>query len=93
NGHSYRQVAKALKTSKQPSLLQVQPPSTPTTTMPLFKSNKNKSASVASTPAQTPRTSIQDTRPTQINTMTREQVLEIVLKKSSCFTGSTRNIM
>ncbi|KAF9342686.1 hypothetical protein BGX26_007032, partial [Mortierella sp. AD094] len=51
------------------------------TTMSLFKSNKNKSASAASTPAQTHRTSMQGTRPSQANTMTREQAVEVALEK------------
>ncbi|KAG0195207.1 hypothetical protein BGX33_003957, partial [Mortierella sp. NVP41] len=50
--------------------------------MSLFKSNKNKSASAASTPAQTPRTSLSDQRPAQAIKMTRDQALEIVLSKS-----------
>ncbi|KAI1287123.1 hypothetical protein EDD11_010552, partial [Mortierella claussenii] len=53
--------------------------------MPLFKSNKNKSASAASTPAQTPRTSIHEERPSTAQTgtkMTREQALEKIMKTS-----------
>ncbi|KAI8361148.1 hypothetical protein B0O80DRAFT_493749 [Mortierella sp. GBAus27b] len=43
--------------------------------MPLFKSNKNKSASAASTPAQTPRSSMQETRP-KATAMTPEEALQ-----------------
>ncbi|KAI8361147.1 hypothetical protein B0O80DRAFT_525041 [Mortierella sp. GBAus27b] len=52
--------------------------------MPLFKSNKNKSASAATTPAQTPRTSMQEQRPEQLEAtkMTREQALETLMQKS-----------
>ncbi|KAF9084157.1 hypothetical protein BGX27_003906, partial [Mortierella sp. AM989] len=63
------------------------------TAMSLFKSNKNKSASAASTPAQTPRTSMQATRPSQVDAMTREKAIEAALKKSSHYTGPTMNIM
>ncbi|KAF9349100.1 hypothetical protein BGX26_012571 [Mortierella sp. AD094] len=49
--------------------------------MSLFKSNKNKSTSAASTPSQTPRTSMQGTRPSHANTMTREQAVENALEK------------
>ncbi|KAF9901537.1 hypothetical protein BX616_002226 [Lobosporangium transversale] len=57
-------------------------------TMPLFKSNKNKSASAATTPAQTPRTSIHEERPmttkagTNAHKMTRDQALEVIMKTS-----------
>ncbi|KAF9345917.1 hypothetical protein BGX26_002600, partial [Mortierella sp. AD094] len=52
--------------------------------MPFFKSNKNKSASAASTPAQTPRSSVQAARTTQANTlMTHDQVLEMVMQKTT----------
>ncbi|KAI8361153.1 hypothetical protein B0O80DRAFT_493754 [Mortierella sp. GBAus27b] len=52
--------------------------------MSLFKSNKNKSASAATTPAQTPRTSMQEQRPEQLEAtkMTREQALETLMQKS-----------
>ncbi|KAG0216619.1 hypothetical protein BGX31_000542, partial [Mortierella sp. GBA43] len=52
--------------------------------MPLFKSNKNKSASAATTPAQTPRTSMQEQRPEQLEAtkMTREQALESLMQKT-----------
>ncbi|KAF9537020.1 hypothetical protein EC957_009040 [Mortierella hygrophila] len=49
--------------------------------MSLFKSNKNKTASAASTPAQTPRTSVEAQRPIQVK-MTRDQALEMALRKS-----------
>ncbi|KAF9172508.1 hypothetical protein BGX20_005468 [Mortierella sp. AD010] len=48
--------------------------------MSLFKSNKNKSGSAASTPAQTPRTSMQETRPSYTNTMTLEQAVKALEK-------------
>jgi len=53
--------------------------------MSLFKFNKNKISSAASTPAQTPRASLNEQRPftAQATTkMTREQALEMVMKKS-----------
>jgi len=49
--------------------------------MSLFKSNKNKSTSAASTPAQTPRPSVEAQRPTQTK-MTRDQAIDVVLGKS-----------
>ncbi|KAF9537021.1 hypothetical protein EC957_009041 [Mortierella hygrophila] len=49
--------------------------------MSLFKSNKNKTSSAASTPAQTPRPSVDTHRPTQVK-MTRDQALEMALRKS-----------
>ncbi|KAG0248214.1 hypothetical protein BGZ95_008155, partial [Linnemannia exigua] len=52
--------------------------------MSLFKSNKNKTASAASTPAQTPRASLNEQRPatTEATKMTREQALEMAMRKS-----------
>ncbi|KAF9176349.1 hypothetical protein BGZ51_000888, partial [Haplosporangium sp. Z 767] len=53
--------------------------------MSLFKSNKNKTSSAASTPAQTPRTSMQEQRaatPMQTTKMTREQALQSIMQKS-----------
>ncbi|KAF9079111.1 hypothetical protein BGX23_005035, partial [Mortierella sp. AD031] len=50
--------------------------------MSLFKSNKNQSASAASTPAQTPRSSIDAHRPSQATKMTRDQALEMALNKA-----------
>ena len=50
--------------------------------MSLFKSNKNQSGSAASSPAQTPRSSVDAQRPTQANKMTRDQALEMALRKS-----------
>jgi len=61
--------------------------------MPLFKSNKNKSASAASTPAQTPRTSMQETRPTQAGAMTKEQAVEKALEKSAYLGVSINYLM
>lgn len=53
--------------------------------MSIFKFNKNKTASAATTPAQTPRSSMQTARPalTQANVMTREQALESLMKKTA----------
>ncbi|KAF9271663.1 hypothetical protein BGZ68_003259, partial [Mortierella alpina] len=49
-------------------------------------SNKNKTSSaassVASTPTQTPRPSMQEQRPAQATKLTREQALDMVMKKS-----------
>ncbi|KAF9111658.1 hypothetical protein BGW39_004297, partial [Mortierella sp. 14UC] len=51
--------------------------------MALFKSNKNKSTSAASTPAQSPRTSIDAQRPVgEGNTMTREQAIRLAMHNS-----------
>ncbi|KAG9320411.1 hypothetical protein KVV02_008351 [Mortierella alpina] len=55
--------------------------------MSLFKlSNKNKTASAASsvvsTPAQTPRSSMQEQQPAQATKMTRDQALEKIMKKT-----------
>ncbi|KAG0002452.1 hypothetical protein BGZ80_005973 [Entomortierella chlamydospora] len=83
NNYCHKQVAKALKPSKLPS----SPQAYTITTMSLFKSNKNKSASAASTPAQTPRTSMQGTRPSYTNTMTVEQAVE-ALEKSVQYNSS-----
>ncbi|KAK3805071.1 MAG: hypothetical protein JOS17DRAFT_819479 [Linnemannia elongata] len=49
--------------------------------MSLFKSNKNKTSSAASTPAQTPRPSVDAQRPSQVK-MTRDQALELALRNS-----------
>lgn len=67
------------------SPLQVQsnPSQKPYTTMSLFKSNKNKSASAAASPAQSPRTSIDARRPVvEGNTMTREQAVRLAMHNS-----------
>ncbi|KAG0375372.1 hypothetical protein BGX24_009186 [Mortierella sp. AD032] len=51
--------------------------------MSLFKSNKNKTASAATTPAQTPRPSVDAQRPSAQSTkMTREQALEEAMRKT-----------
>ncbi|KAK3841062.1 MAG: hypothetical protein J3R72DRAFT_524643 [Linnemannia gamsii] len=56
---------------------------TTTTAMSLFKSNKNKTSSAASTPAQTPRPSADGQRPSaQPTKMTRDQALELALSKT-----------
>ncbi|KAF9932773.1 hypothetical protein BGZ67_004590, partial [Mortierella alpina] len=57
-------------------------------TMPFFKSSsasaKNQTASAAATPAQTPRSSMQATRPKKEQaTMTVDQALEMAMKKTS----------
>ncbi|KAF8928691.1 hypothetical protein BGZ58_009450, partial [Dissophora ornata] len=70
----------ATNTSKSLSL---DPTYNTTSAMPFFKrSSKNQSTSAASTPAQTPRSSMQATRPNQTNTMTVEQALEMAMQKS-----------
>jgi hypothetical protein len=57
--------------------------------MPLFKSNKNKTASAATTPAQTPRASLNEQRPTtnasgtQATKLTRDQAVELALSKNA----------
>ncbi|KAG0071296.1 hypothetical protein BGZ89_011104 [Linnemannia elongata] len=54
-----------------------------TTIMSLLKSNKNKSASAAASPAQSPRTSIDAQRPVvEGNTMTREQAIRLAMHNS-----------
>ncbi|KAG0067533.1 hypothetical protein BGZ90_000953 [Linnemannia elongata] len=51
--------------------------------MSLFKSIKNKSASAAASPAQSPRTSIDAQRPVvEGNTMTREQAIRLAMHNS-----------
>jgi len=50
--------------------------------MPFFKSSKNQSASAASTPAQTPRSSVDGSRPAQANKMTKEQAIQMAMDKS-----------
>ncbi|KAG0071297.1 hypothetical protein BGZ89_011105, partial [Linnemannia elongata] len=49
-------------------------------TMSLFKSNKNKTASAATTPAQTPRASLNEQRPE--TKMTQEQAIKMAMKKT-----------
>ncbi|KAF9369020.1 hypothetical protein BGX21_006203, partial [Mortierella sp. AD011] len=61
--------------------------------MSIFKFNKNKSTSAASTPAhtpvQTPRSSVQVARTAQPNALlTHEQVLEMVMQKTGAFPQS-----
>ncbi|KAH7027026.1 hypothetical protein BKA57DRAFT_511655 [Linnemannia elongata] len=48
--------------------------------MSLFKSNKNKTASAATTPAQTPRASLNEQRPE--TKMTQEQAIKMAMKKT-----------
>ncbi|KAF9898742.1 hypothetical protein EC991_010475, partial [Linnemannia zychae] len=61
--------------------------------MSLFKSNKNQSASAASTPAQTPRPSVDAQRPsTQATKMTRDQALELALSKAVQTMPATFNL-
>ncbi|KAG0248936.1 hypothetical protein BGZ95_007787, partial [Linnemannia exigua] len=52
--------------------------------MSLFKSNKNKTSSAASTPAQTPRASLNEQRPATMEAtkMTREQAIEMAMRKT-----------
>ncbi|KAG9061526.1 hypothetical protein KI688_007104 [Linnemannia hyalina] len=52
-----------------------------TMAMSLFKSNKNQSGSAATSPAQTPRSSVDGQRLVQVK-MTRDQALEMALRKS-----------
>ena len=70
-------------------------PTTPTknsiSAMSLFKSSKNQSASAASTPAQTPRSSMQGSRPAQAK-MTHEQALQMALEKSFSGVAAHGNI-
>ncbi|KAF9310003.1 hypothetical protein BG003_009045 [Podila horticola] len=47
--------------------------------MPFFKSNKNKTASAATTPAQTPRSSMQEQR-AKPHKMTQEEALEKLMR-------------
>ncbi|KAG0223344.1 hypothetical protein BGW42_005939 [Actinomortierella wolfii] len=48
-----------------------------------IKNNKNKTASAAPSPAQTPRTSMQATRPTAEQKMTKEQAMEKITNNST----------
>ncbi|KAG0042147.1 hypothetical protein BGZ83_000840 [Gryganskiella cystojenkinii] len=50
--------------------------------MSFFKSSKNQSASAASTPAQTPRSSMDASRATSQNKMTKEQAVELARNKA-----------
>ncbi|KAK3841059.1 MAG: hypothetical protein J3R72DRAFT_524640 [Linnemannia gamsii] len=52
------------------------------TIMPLFKSTKNQSASAATTPAQTPRPSVDAQRPAPATKLTPEQALDSILSKT-----------
>ncbi|KAF9432188.1 hypothetical protein BGZ76_011150 [Entomortierella beljakovae] len=62
--------------------------------MGLFKSNKNKSASAASTPAQTPRSSVQVSRPpVNASPMTQAEAMKIVMKNSAPFGCNSRSII
>ncbi|KAF9413663.1 hypothetical protein BGZ76_004994, partial [Entomortierella beljakovae] len=56
-------------------------------------SNKNKTSSAASTPVQTPRTSMQGSRTSQPTTMTREQALETALGKIQRLNGPMNSLM
>ncbi|KAG0327248.1 hypothetical protein BG000_001038, partial [Podila horticola] len=53
--------------------------------MSIFKTNKNKTTSAATTPSQTPRSSMQTARPSppQTKAMTRDQALESLMKKTA----------
>ncbi|KAG0355739.1 hypothetical protein BG005_005342 [Podila minutissima] len=55
--------------------------------MPFFKSSKNQTSSAApsanATPVQSPRSSMQASRPKDQPKMTVDQVLEMAMKKSS----------
>ncbi|KAG0370260.1 hypothetical protein BGX24_002094 [Mortierella sp. AD032] len=50
--------------------------------MSLFKSTKNQSASAATTPAQTPRPSVDAQRPAPATKLTPEQALDSILSKT-----------
>ncbi|KAG0038491.1 hypothetical protein BGZ83_003074, partial [Gryganskiella cystojenkinii] len=54
--------------------------------MAFFKSSKNQTSSAASTPAQTPRSSMQGSRPSEFvaksTKMTHDQALQMALDKS-----------
>ncbi|KAF9967521.1 hypothetical protein BGZ73_000515 [Actinomortierella ambigua] len=56
---------------------------TTTSTMAFFKLNKNKTASAASTPAHTPRSSMQTTRHFEETKMTQEQALSKLRKEAT----------
>ncbi|KAF8944142.1 hypothetical protein BGZ47_004600, partial [Haplosporangium gracile] len=59
--------------------------------MSLFKSNKNKTASAATTPTQTPRTSLNEQRPE--TKMTQEQAIKMVMKKTVQAPGLSLRLM
>ncbi|KAF9154400.1 hypothetical protein DFQ27_001433 [Actinomortierella ambigua] len=60
--------------------------------MPFFKSNKNKTASAAPSPAQTPRTSLQATRPAADDKLTKDQAMGKIMKNiSSTSTANSLN--
>ena len=82
--HSFIITATRYHTSqsqKQQATLSANKPENTIQAMSLFKSNKNKSTSAASTPAQTPRPSVEAQRPTQTK-MTRDQAIDAALGKS-----------
>jgi hypothetical protein len=87
----------SLQPTNQAQPTKLPPPIQPI--MSIFKSNKNKTASAASTPAQTPRASLNDqrstanTNPTHQIKMTRDQALELVLSKSTQIMPSAHNLM
>ncbi|KAF9963222.1 hypothetical protein BGZ73_002383, partial [Actinomortierella ambigua] len=56
--------------------------------MAFFKINKNKTASTASSPAQTPRSSMQGSRPA--NKMTKEQAMDLINKNA--FAGGVHTL-
>ncbi|KAK3815294.1 MAG: hypothetical protein J3Q66DRAFT_441434 [Benniella sp.] len=75
---------KGMQSSNQ-AIYQIKTTSTSTfqsIAMPLFKSSKNQSASAATTPAATPRSSMQQQRPAQAHQMTQEQALKILLNST-----------
>ncbi|KAF8977615.1 hypothetical protein BGZ52_006877, partial [Haplosporangium bisporale] len=79
------------KSTNFPNYINSTKPSQNTLSLPIMsifksnKSNKNKTASAATTPSQTPRSSMQTARPasSQANVMTREQALESLMKKTA----------
>jgi len=80
NNHPLKQPSNAQQARQLQQSSQTQ---STTPRMPFFKSSKNQSASAASTPAQTPRSSMHESRPAaQISKMTRDQALQMALEKS-----------
>ncbi|KAF9162549.1 hypothetical protein DFQ26_003434 [Actinomortierella ambigua] len=57
--------------------------------MALFKLNKNKTASAASSPAQTPRSSMQGSRPA-VQKLTKEQAMDLIYKNA--YAGGTQTM-
>ena len=90
--HSQQQLQAASKQSAplKPSSNQ----STTLTAMSFFKSSKNTTSSAASTPAQTPRSSMDASRAAAAANvkMTKEQALELAMSKTTSSIVMTGNI-